>query len=63
MKPVIDQIVSWTGSLLEAASMEARELFMKEGLSLRGSLSACFGLPQTLVQTLGYPVRREEEHA
>ncbi|WP_435052435.1 rod shape-determining protein, partial [Faecalibaculum rodentium] len=35
MKPVIDQIVSWTGSLLEAASMEARELFMKEGLSLR----------------------------
>lgn len=63
MKPAIDQIVSWTGSLLEGATMEARELFMKEGLTLRGSLSDCFGLPQTLVQTLGYPVRREDEDA
>ena len=63
MKPVIDQIVSWTGSVLETASLEARERFMTEGLTLRGTLASCFGLPQTLVETLGYPVRREQEDA
>lgn len=63
MKSTIDQIVSWTGTVLEGASMETRERFMKEGLVLKGTLSGCFGLPQSLVEALGYPVRREQEDA
>lgn len=63
MESTIAQIVSWTGSVVEGAPLETREKFMKDGLVLRGCLSGCFGLPQTLVQTLGYPVRREEANA